>query len=422
MSFYTALTGLNGAQTELSTIANNIANASTNGFKKSRVAFGDIITASPLQDPARIIGSGTAVRSISQQFSQGAIATSDSALDLAISGQGFFAVKAPGGSGEVSFTRNGAFTVTADRYVVDGDGRRLQVYPTTPDGSVLTNALASTQNLKLPLTSGTPLASSAVKLAVNLPSTATVITTPFNPDDKTTYNSSTSVTLFDSLGNPLAAQVYYAKTAVPGPAPADALHHWTAHVVIGATELQVGGVNGYPLTFDSTGVLTTPTAPVAFDSFTPGTTGAAMSLTLDQGTGTTQQSGPFAVITATQDGYTTGRLESVAVDKDGTVRTSFTNGEVQILGKVAMAQFSNPQGLKQIGNAAYAATPQAGAPITGEAGQNGLGGILSGSLEKSNVDLTEELVELIVAQRNFQANAKTIDTTSSLLTTIINIH
>lgn len=419
MSFFTALTGLNAAQTELSTISNNIANAATNGFKKSRVAFGDIITASPLQDPSRIVGSGTSVRSIAQQFSQGAIATSDSALDLAISGQGFFAVKSPGGDGQVAFTRSGAFSVTADRYVVDGDGRRVQVYPTTPDGSVLTNALGSTQNLKLPLTSGAPLASSAIKLAVNLSSTAPVTTAAFNASDSTTYSSATSITLYDSLGNPMAATIYYAKTALP--TVADPLNHWKAHVVIGATELKVGGTAGFDLSFDSTGTLTSPTTPTAFDSFTPATGGNAMSLTLDHGTATTQQAGPFAVISATQDGYTTGRLASVAVDGDGTVRTSFTNGIVQILGKIAVAQFSNPQGLKQIGNATYVSTPQAGAPVTGEAGTNGLGGILSGSIEKSNVDLTEELVALIVAQRNFQANAKTIDTTSTLLSTIINI-
>ena len=420
MSFYTALTGLNGAQTELATIADNIANASTNGFKKSRVAFGDIITSSPLQDPARVVGSGTAVVGIAQQFQQGAIATSDSALDMAISGQGFFAVKSAGGDPQVSFTRNGAFSVTADRFVVDGAGRRLQVYPTTADGSVLTSALGSTKSLQLPLTSGAPKATSTVQLAVNLPSSAVVTTAPFNPADKATYSSATSLTLFDSLGNPLAATVYYVKTATP--TAADPLHHWTAHVVAGGTELTSGGTAGVALAFDSTGTLTSPTAPSAFDAFTPSTGGGPITLSLDHGVATTQQSGPFTVITATQNGFTTGRLESVAVGGDGTVRTSFTNGEVQILGKVAVATFANAQGLKQIGNATYVATPEAGAPITGEAGQNGLGGILSGSLEKSNVDLTEELVGLITAQRGFQANAKAIETSSSLLSTIIQIH
>ena len=420
MSFYTALTGLNGAQTELATIANNIANASTNGFKKSRVAFGDIITASPLQDPSRVVGSGTAVRGIAQQFQQGAIATSDSSLDMAISGQGFFAVKSAGGTPQVSFTRNGAFSVTADRFVVDGEGRRLQVYPTTADGAVITSAIGSTKSLQLPLSSGSPKATTLVQLAVNLPSSASVTTATFNPADKATYASATSLTLYDSLGNPVAATVYYAKTAVPS--AGDPLHHWLAHVVVGATELKAGGTGGIPMSFDSTGKLTAPAAAVALDPFVPATGGDPIVLSVDHGVATTQQAGGFTVLTATQDGFTTGRLESVAVDNDGTVRTSFTNGEVQILGKVAVALFANAQGLKQIGNATYAASPQAGPPITGEAKQNGLGNILSGSLEKSNVDLTEELVGLITAQRGFQANAKAIETDSTLLNTIIQIH
>ena len=419
MSFYTALTGLAGAQTELATVANNIANASTNGFKKSRVAFGDIITASPLQDPNRILGSGTAVRQIAQQFQQGAIATSDNALDLAISGQGFFAVKGGAGSNQVAFTRNGAFSVTADRYVVDGDGRRLQLFPTTADGSILTNALGSTTNLQLPLSSGLPSATANIAMTVNLPATATVISAPFDPADKTTYTNATSTTIYDSLGNPMAATVYYAKTALP--TMLDPVHHWTAHVIVGATELTVGGLPGVDMSFDATGALVAPLTAQTYDPLTPSTGGNVMTLSVDHGIATTQQAGPFSLVTTTQDGYTTGRLESVAIDGDGTVRTSFTNGEVQTLGKVAIAMFANPQGLKQVGSATYASTPQAGLAITGEAGKNGMGGILSGSLEKSNVDLTEELVGLITAQRNFQANAKSIETASSLMSTIINI-
>ena len=419
MAFYTALTGLAGAQTELAAIANNIANASTNGFKKSRVSFGDIITASPLADPGKVIGSGTAVRSVSQQFSQGAVATSDNALDLAISGQGFFAVKGGAGGTSLAFTRNGAFSVTADRYVVDGDGRRLQLFPTTADGSIITNALGATTSLQLPLSSGAPRATSSIALSVNLPATASVIAAPFDAADKATYNAATSTTIYDSLGNPSAATIYYTKTALP--APGDPLHHWTAHVVAGGAELTSGGVAGIAMSFDSSGAMVAPAAPVSFDPFVPASGGDPVTLSIDHGVATTQVAGPFALVTATQDGFTTGRLESVAIDGDGTVRTSFTNGEVAVLGKVAVAMFANPQGLKQVGDATYVTTPEAGAASAGEAGSNGIGSILSGSLEKSNVDLTEELVGLIVAQRNFQANAKAIETASSLMSTIVNI-
>ena len=419
MAFYTALSGLTGAQTELATIANNVANASTNGFKKSRVSFGDIVTTSPLQDPNRIVGSGTAVRSITQQFQQGAVETSDNSLDLAISGQGFFAVKGGAAADQLAFTRNGAFAVTAERFVVDGSGRKLQLFPTTVDGSLLTNALSATVPLQLPLTSGAPQATANIAIAVNLPASATVITAPFDPADKTTYNSATSATIYDSLGNPLPATIYYAKAALP--TQLDPLHHWTAHVVVGNAELTQAGVPGFDLGFDANGALVQPLVPLTFDPITPATGGDVMTLTLDHGLATTQVSGPFAVIATTQDGFSTGRLESVAIDVDGTVQTSFTNGEVMVLGKVAVAIFANPGGLKQVGDATYVTTPEAGLPITGEAGSNGMGSILSGSLEKSNVDLTEELIGLITAQRNFQANAKAIETASSLMSTIINI-
>lgn len=429
MSFYTSLTGLNGAQTELATIANNIANASTNGFKKSRVSFGDIITSSPLQDPNRVIGSGTAVRSIAQQFGQGAVETSDSALDLAISGQGFFTLRGTGDAQNVTFTRNGQFAVDSDRYVVDTLGRRVQVFPTTADGAILSTQLADTVALKLPQTSGVPKATSGIDISVNLPADAEIIPdkpiyTPlnpyvFDPADPATYNVSTSTTLYDSLGNPLAATIYYFKTAAPGPDP---FHHWQARIFAGPVELTQAGVPGVELTFDATGAIVTPAAGVPFDAFTPASGADPILLSVDHGLLTTQQSGGFTISTLTQDGFTTGRLESVAVDSAGKVQASFTNGEVQILGKVAVAVFANPQGLKQQGDASYVTTPQAGAPQMGEAGRNGIGGILSGSLERSNVDLTEELVGLIAAQRNFQANAKAIETASTLLTTIINVN
>ena len=429
MSFFTSLTGLNAAQTELATVSNNIANTGTNGFKKSRVAFGDIIASSPLQNPARVIGSGTAVRSVAQQFQQGAIATSDNALDLAISGQGFFTVKGGSGGAQVAFTRNGAFSVTADRYVVDNSGRRLQLFPTTADGSILTNALSATVSARLPLTSGVPQATSLIKLSVNLPAAATIIPdkpiyTAANPyvfdkGDPATFNHSTSTTVYDSLGNPLAATIYYVKTAVPTiPEP---VHKWTAHVFVGETELTQGGIAGLAMDFDSGGILVAPAAAVPFDAFIPATGGDPIGLALDHGTATTQQSGAFSIATISQDGFTTGQLESVSVDQTGKLQASFSNGENQVLGKVAMAIFANPQGLKQTGDASYLTTPEAGPPITGEAGKSGLGSILSGSLERSNVDLTEELVGLITAQRNFQANAKAIETSSTLLSTIINI-
>ena len=429
MSFFTSLTGLNAAQTELATVSNNIANTGTNGFKRSRVTFGDIIASSPLQNPTRVIGSGVAVKSVAQQFQQGAIETSDYALDLAISGQGFFAVKGAQGDAQVAFTRNGAFSVTPDRYVVDASGRRLQLFPTTSDGSVVSTQLGTTISATLPLTSGEPQATALVKIAVNLPSDAVVIPDKaiytlanpyvFDRNDASTFNKSASKTIYDSAGNPLAATVYYVKTGLP--TGADPTHRWTAHVFVGDTELTQGGTAGMAMEFDSGGVLTSPTAPEVFDSFVPPSGGNAQVLALDHGSGTTQQARPFDVVTMTQDGFQAGQLESVSVDSSGKLQASYSNGEIRVVGKVAMVIFSNPQGLKQIGDATYVTSPLAGPPLTGEAGKNGLGQIMSGSLERSNVDLTAELVGLITAQRNFQANAKAIETSSALLSTIVNM-
>jgi flagellar hook protein FlgE len=429
MSFSTAMSGLNGAQTELATMANNIANVGTNGFKRSRVAFGDIIATTPLQNPARAIGSGTYVKSVAQQFQQGAIETSDNSLDLAISGQGFFTVKTGQGDAETTFTRNGAFGVDADRYVVDTAGRRLQLFPTTTDGSVLTTDIGSTISARLPLTSGEPKPTSLIKLSVNLPASATIIPdlptwTPSNPyvfdrNDRATFNNSTSTTIFDSLGNPVPANVYYIKTA--SPSPSAPTHEWTARVFVGPTEVQVAGAPGIAMSFDSNGDLLAPTTPVVFDPFTLPGAGVTTGLTLDHGGATTQVAGAFARTSIEQDGFAAGQLESVVVDGTGTLRASFTNGEVQTIGKVAIANFANPQGLKASGDARYIATPDSGAALTGEAGRGGLGSVRSGSLERSNVDLTAELVGLIAAQRNFQANAKALETDSTLVQTVINM-
>ena len=429
MAFYTAMTGLAGAQTEMSTIANNIANVGTTGFKRSRVAFGDIISLSPLANPNRVTGSGTTVRAITQQFAQGPTETSSSALDLTIAGQGFFVVKSGAGGVQTHFTRNGSFGVTADRFIVDNQGRRLQLFPTTADGAVQSTGLAATVSGRLPLSSGTPQPTATVRISANLPADAPIIAnrpiyTPANPyvfdrNDPTSFNASTSTTVFDSLGNPLAATVYYIKDSVP--TVPDPVHRWTARVFVADTELTVAGTPGLPMEFDGTGALVAPAAPFAFDGFVPPTGGGNIALSIDHGTATVQQAGPFTVALIEQDGIPAGQLESVSIDPEGLLKASFSNGEVQTLGKVALANFSNPGGLKQTGDASWVATPQSGEAITGEAGRNGIGNILSGNLERSNVDLTTELVNLIAAQRNFQASAKSIETDNQLMQTIINM-
>jgi flagellar hook protein FlgE len=220
MSFYTALTGLNGAQADISATSNNIANVGTTGFKRSRAEFGDIFATSPLQNASSSIGSGAILKGIKQQFTQGNIASSLNALDLAISGQGFFSLKPSLTSSQTVFTRNGSFNVDNDRYVVDSAGQYLMTYPVNADGSVTAKDLNSAVPLQLPVTSGEPNATSNIQLGVNVPADAAVIPNlpefadgyTFNPDDPATYTNSTSITIFDDLGNPTIATIYFIKT------------------------------------------------------------------------------------------------------------------------------------------------------------------------------------------------------------------
>ena len=220
MSFYTALTGLNGSQADISATSNNIANVGTTGFKRSRAEFGDIFATSPLQNASSSIGSGTILKGIKQQFTQGNISSSLNALDLAISGQGFFTLKPSLTSAQKVYTRNGSLNVNNDRYVVDSAGQYLLVYPVNDDGSVTAKDLDSALPLQLPVTSGDPQATSNISLGVNVPAAADVVTDRpefsdgynFDPTDPNTFTNSTSITIFDDLGNPTIATMYFIKT------------------------------------------------------------------------------------------------------------------------------------------------------------------------------------------------------------------
>ena len=220
MSFYTALTGLNGAQSDISATSNNIANVGTTGFKRSRAEFGDIFATSPLQNSSSSIGSGTILKGIKQQFTQGNISSSLNALDLAISGQGFFALKPSLTSAQTVYTRNGSLNVNNDRYVVDSAGQYLLVYPVNEDGSVTAKDLISALPLQLPVTSGDPKATSNIDLGVNVPAAAAVVPDQpqfadgytFDPNNSDTFTNSTSITIFDDLGNPTIATMFFIKT------------------------------------------------------------------------------------------------------------------------------------------------------------------------------------------------------------------
>jgi len=433
MSFYTALSGLKASQTELSVISNNVANVGTTGFKKSAAEFGDIVSSSPLQT-ATVAGQGTRLRGIAQQFTQGGFENSERSLDLAISGQGFFVTRSSASNAQVSYTRNGAFRVDSQRYVVDSSGAYLQILPTDSTGVLTATGLNSARSLQLPLTSGTSSATQSVDIALTLPTDAdlpsgrTVYTSTnlyaFDRFDPNSYNQATTNTVYDATGTAFPMTTYYIRdtlptTTVPGTT-------WTARTFIGDKEVSTVAATPTPpvaatLVFDEFGSLTSPTAAYTTAAVRPTGSTGPIGLTLTYDTSTRQASAPFTQTSFTQDGYAAGQLDNVSIGADGLCTATFSNGDSQALGKIVLASFTNPEGLRQLGDSKWGSTGISGEPIVGEANGNGYGLIQSGALEQANVDITEELVALIQAQRNFSANAKAIEAANQMTDTIVNL-
>lgn len=419
MSFYTSLSGLQAAQTDMSTISHNLANVATTGFKKSRTNFADIVATSLSADPKKVVGSGVAVKENKQQFAEGSLTTTSSSLDLAISGDGFFAVKTNGQDGSVDYTRNGSFQVDTNHFVTDAQGSFLQVYPVDSQGNVTASGLDGLINLQLPANSGAPKATNDVALKLNLSSQSIPITSPFDRTNPATYSNSTATTIYDANGNSETLTNYYARDTAA--ANTSGTSNWSVYSFVGDQQLSVGG-NTAPiqLTFTSSGGMTSPTAPTKFDPFLPEGSPTTQTLSFDVA-GTTQLSSAFTVGARTQDGKAAGQLAGVSVDNNGVVTASFSNGDSKKLGVVALVNFVDPTGLRQLGNSYWSSTGVSGDAQFGESNSAGFGNLISGQLEGSNVDITEELVQLISAQRNFQANAKALDTQSKISETIFNI-
>ncbi len=419
MSFYTSLSGLQASQAEMSTISHNLANVGTNGFKKSRTEFADIIASSASVSPTQMVGSGTVVKANRQQFGQGNLIQSANTLDLAISGDGFFAVKPDISTSKVNFTRNGGFLVDNDRYVVDAEGAHLQVYPVDGSGTVVATGIDAATSLRLPATSGTAQATKAVTMSVNLnANSAMPTTTTFDRFDPTSYNQSTQTTIYDADGNAQTMTNYFRRDTSSSSGSS-----WSVFSFVGDKQLTTGagGSTKMTLAFDGSGTLSaTPTA-TAFDAFTTAGSTAPQQFSFTFGADTTQTAQPFNVGARSQDGRAVGQIQGVTIDEKGLVKASFSNGDTQAIGQVVLANFANPSGLRQLGNSYWSSTGISGDAKLGSAGAGGFGNLMSGSIERSNVDITEELVNLIAAQRDFQANAKALDTASQVSQTIFNI-
>ncbi|MDH3354513.1 MAG: flagellar hook protein FlgE [Chromatiales bacterium] len=522
MSFNTALSGLNAAQSELGVVSNNVANSSTVGFKGSRAEFADVYATSALGSSSTAIGAGVLLSTVAQQFKQGNLEFTQSTLDLAVSGEGFFIMHPNMNVQTAEFTRAGAFQVNSDGYVVNASGQYLQALPVNADGTVRSTSLSSTINLQLPQTAGSPSATTEVEIAANFQADASALDpAAFDPTQSTTYNSSTSLTVYDSLGNSHIATMYFVKdngttlaaseaetvatsvgfttinaprivtdaaqiasdldagvaggifpqtlaeltsyidgtgaipvppVTIPGAETASSAaqkiwdsyngtNQWAVFTYVddGSGTQQpydmVGGVSDgttldtkdgssrlYGLVnFDSSGNFSTESpSPMITEAISPTSGANVMTLTLDfANNSSTQFATPFNVTLLSQNGYTAGRLTGIDISDAGVVRANYSNGTQNALGKIALANFANPQGLRQLGNTSWEESLDSGNPLVGEAGTGSFGNIQAGALESSNVDLTAQLVKLITAQRNFQANAKAIETASAITTTVI---
>lgn len=392
MSFPIALSGLNAAAADLSVTAHNISNAATLGFKQARIEF------------AEVLRSGVRVADTRQQFTSGNIEFTGNNLDIAISGEGFFTLR---DAGTLVYARAGAFGVDAEGYVVNSAGQRLQVYPEAARGVFDIGAL---QDLRLTVGEAPPKETTTGELGVNLPANADLPTSPvFDPADPNSFTNSTSTTIYDSLGNAHTASWYYVKTGTT--------NAWDSYLYIDGNA--AGPVQ--TLTFDASGALADPPGGfVQYPPYDPQNGASPIELDIDMST-TTQFGGDFSVNNLTQDGYATGRLTGIDIDQSGVVLARFTNGVAQPLGQIALTRFPNAQGLQPQGDNTWAETFASGEPLRGTAGTANFGLVQAGALEQSNVDLTEQLVNMIVAQRNFQANAQMISTADQVTQTIINI-
>lgn len=409
MTFRTALSGLNAAQTDLNVTGNNIANANTTGFKGSRTEFVDVYAASFLGVSDATAGSGVRVSSIAQDFSQGNIKISSNNLDLAINGDGFFVMS---DNGSTEYTRAGNFHLDRSGYIVNSQDAKLQVYPASSGGNYDTGVLA---DLKLLTAEGVPSATTTLQVGVNLPASARQPAIPFAANNPDSYNASSSTVVYDSLGSSHTSTMYFRKdeTTPPG------VNLWNTYLYTDGTLVTSGGASPVKLSFNSNGTLATA-QPIAFDAYTPTNGANAISQSINFTT-TSQYGSPFSVNTLSQNGYSTGRLSGIAIDTDGVVSARYTNGQSTTLGKVAMATFANNNGLNQLGNTSWGQTYASGDRILGQAGRGTFGLLQSGAVESSNVDVAEQLIGLISAQRNYQANAQVISTENQVSQTIINI-
>lgn len=431
MGFHHGLSGLNASSKNLDVIGHNIANSNTVGFKSSRAEFNEMVASAMGASSSNNTGIGVSVAAVSQQFTQGVITPSANGLDMAINGDGFFVVQT--GTG-IAYTRNGAFQLNKGGELVTVNGDQVQGYPIDPDTGLRTST--SLTNLVFP--TGTPIAAKRtdnVKATLNLDARVDQNANPAPP--RATYG--TSLEVFDEQGMATPLPMYFQKTGA---------NTWAVYDSLDASAEPIG-----QLSFDSTGKLTSvaPYAGLGVDpnGLNPGDAGYETTHTFGTPTGTTlstqvattnpnnpnpgpwnvnidlgsvsQRGSAFSVAKLTQDGYASGELTSVNVASDGTLLATYSNGITRAEAQVALAKFTNSQGLQPDGNNNWVASNDSGPPVYGTAGTGSFGTIAGSALEESNVDLTAQLVGMMTAQRAYQANAQTIKTQDQIFSTLVNL-
>ena len=406
MSFQQGLSGLNAASKNLDVICHNIANAKTTGMKSSRAEFAELYANAMGSAGGINQGIGVEVNTVSQQFTQGNLSVTGNSLDVAINGNGFFQIDQPNGSR--AYTRDGSFKLTKDGQIITNDGGSLLGITAAPDGTIPTGGVIGP--LILPSGGETKAErSTELNMRFNLDATAP-IPTGTAPSGLTppieTYG--TSARAFNSLGTEIPISIYFQKTG---------LNTWDTWTSVDGGALTNSGT----MTFGNDGELTS--APTLTDLTLAESDGTTFTVDLNLERATQFGSSKFSVTKATADGQAPGKLTAITIDDSGVVMGVYSNGKTLAAGQIQLATFTNPQGLSPIGGNLWMATPSSGLEptATGVPGTGNLGVVRAGALEDSNVDLTKELVNMMTAQRTYQANAQTIKTQDQVMNTLLNL-
>jgi flagellar hook protein FlgE len=406
MSFQTGLSGLSASSKSLDVIGNNIANANTVGMKSSRAEFADLVASTLGTGSSNNAGIGVAVTTIAQQFTQGNISITGNSLDVAINGGGFYQVTKTDGTS--AYTRDGQFKLDKDGNIITNTGANVMGYPTDTLG-----VATSITPQKMVVPTGAPIAAkatSSILAEFNLDARAAVATTTTSPSQ---YG--TSLTTYDSQGVAIPVSLYFIKQATDTWNVYDSLANATTDVTAGTSLLK-----NFQMTFGTSGQLTAPLVNPTLTITSPNANIGTFTSALDISK-VTQFGTAFNVSNLTQDGYTAGELTGISIEPSGVITTRYSNGQTQARGQISLADFRNVQGLAPIGSGEYLETYASGQPVQGAPGVGKFGELRAGALEESNVDLTAELVNMMTAQRNYQANAQTIKTQDQIMSTLVNL-